>query len=124
MEILQEVESSTFGSAELTYNFYHPECRRESTWYRSRLPLYDEPILRRPDALQPPEAIGLHLVERPSIFRLTMLCVGYFLATLVFGITWWAVRGDIQGAFSAAGYFASFAGVVSLVAMVAVSYID
>lgn len=118
------MESADFGSAELTHNFYHSECGRGSTWYRSRLPLHDEPIFKARGILQPPEAVGLHLVEKPSIFRFMMLCVGYFLGTLVFGLTWWVVTGDIQGAFSAAGYFASFVGVVSLVVMVAVSYID
>ena len=53
-----------------------------------------------------------------------ILCVAYFLGTLVFGITWWAVRGDIQGAFGAASYFASFVGVISIIVMVGVSQID
>ena len=124
MELLEEMESSDFGSAELTHNFYHCECGQGITWYRSRLPLRNEPLLKLPEILQPPEAVGLQLLEKPSIFRFMMLCVGYFLATLVFGITWWAVRGDIQGAFGAAGYFASFVGIVSLVIMVAVAYIE
>jgi len=124
VEVLQEVESSNFSFAELTHNFYNPECRRESTWYRSRLPLYDEPILKLPEILQSPEAVSLYLVEKPSIFRLIALCVGYFVITLVFGITWWVVRDDIQGAFDAASYFASFVGVVSLMVVIVVSYID
>jgi uncharacterized membrane protein YvlD (DUF360 family) len=64
--------------------------------------------------LRLPEAIGLQLVDELCLLWIMIFCAGYFVATLVFGIVWWIAKNDVQGAFAAAGFFASFLGVVAL----------
>jgi len=112
------LESSGFNSAELKYHFDHPDCGRGNTWYRNRLPLRDDLVIKPREILAPPEAVGLLFVEGLSPMRTLRLGVGYFVITLVFGITWWVVKRDIQGAFGAAAYLVSFLSILAIVVTV------
>lgn len=124
VKILEEHESPDLPSSELIHIFNNPECGRGDTWYRSRLPLRPEHVRRTDEDDDLPVAHGIQVVERLSQWKILTLCLWYLFATLLFGVIWWAVKGDIQGGFSAASYFASYVGVASLVIMVVVHYTD
>lgn len=88
------------------------------------MPLRDEVVRRSPGIQDHPEAIGLHLEAAPDGLSVAVLCAVYMLATAIFGIVWWLVNDDMQGAFSAAGYFASLVGIPTFMLMLVVSCVE
>jgi hypothetical protein len=120
--ILDVYHDFNTGATELKHYLDHPEAGRGIAWYRNTFPLREEKVKKDPDVLRPPEAIGIQLVEKLCPFWIMIFSCAYFIATLIFGISWWIVKNDIQGAFGAAGFFASFLVIVALGITAAVSF--
>jgi hypothetical protein len=114
VEILDRHKDFAAGPTELKHYLDHVECGRGSTRYRKQFPLRDQPLECNTKAIKLPEAMGLHLMEKLCVIWVIIFGLGFFGTTLIFGISWWALKGDIQGAFGAAGFFSSFLGVVAL----------
>lgn len=81
-------------------------------------------VVKRSHFTVPSEAVGLLLVEMLCPLRILKLCVFYFLVTVIFAATWWAIKGDMSGAFGAGAYLMSFLTIVALVVTIIVSYRD
>jgi len=114
VEIVDNLDEFGVGSGELRHFFEHPHCGRGSVSYRQRLPLRHDVITKDRNSFHNPEALGVLLFDDLSNVAIMVLCSVYFAATLAFGIVWWVVKGDMQGAFGAAAYFATFSGLISL----------
>ena len=122
MVILDKHKDFDAAALELKHYLDYPECGRGRSYYRDRLPLRDEEVKKDPDVLKLPEALGLELIEVLSALWVFIFGTGFFFAVLVFAISYWAIYKDIQGAFAAGGFLASFLAVVSMGITAVVSF--
>ena len=98
-----------------------PACGRGVSIIRDQLPLRDAPVRFTPGTRRRPHAIGIELVEKLSALWVMGYCIAAFIAISLFASIWWLLKGDMQGAFGAAGFFASSLGILAIGVTIAVS---
>ena len=98
-----------------------PECGRGVAFLRDQLPLCDAPVQLTRESRRLPHAIGIELVEKLSALWVMVYCSVFLIAISVFVAAWWSIKGDMQGAFGAASFFASFLGIIGIGLATAVS---
>ena len=93
------------GSKYLHHLFLHPEE------YEGEMVAYLRIPKKIGGRLPPGQGWGINLVEGFIPHRIWVIILTLLLISLLFGIVWAAWKHDVQGAFGAASYIATVAGV-------------
>jgi hypothetical protein len=121
INILQVYHDFDAGPTELRHYLDHPQSGRGLKLYRDQFPLYHEQFTGPIDLVNPPEAFGIQLVECLSVWWIIIWSMVYLFGTLMFGVSWWFIKKDIQATFLATVIFAS-CGILITIGIVAKSF--